>query len=167
MASGLKPLLLPRLVEERRKLEQQDVDAEQTSSLYEYHAFDSAPSSDVASPSPLTSSVSRTNHARLSVSASSSSLELQVAPPLLPPPPPCPDSNPASPTESLHATRPGKSLLPDVEEEPLEREEEEPATPPKYNDRGRGREIDFSDYCLCMFSCLPAASRLPPSTVSH
>ena len=132
MSSGLKPLLLPRLVEERRKLEQQDQDAEQVS-LY-YAAYDSS-SPDLASPSPSPSPFSRASHSRLS--GSSSSLELG--------PPPCSDS-PISPTESLHASRPGKSQLPDVEEEPLEKEEEEPAALPRHGDRDFG----FPDYCLCM-----------------
>jgi hypothetical protein len=35
-----------------------------------------------------------------------------------------------------------------VEEEPWEREEEEPATPPKHSDR----EFGFPDYCLCRCS---------------
>ncbi|KAK4154485.1 hypothetical protein C8A00DRAFT_42711 [Chaetomidium leptoderma] len=135
MSSGLKPLLLPRLVEERRKLEQQDTDGEQTSSCY---AYDSS-SSDLASPSPIASTFSRTNHLRLS--GSSSSLELTSSP--------CTDS-PASPTQSLHASRPSKSQLPDVLEEPSEREEEEPpATPPKHSDR----EFGFHDYCLCDVPC--------------
>ncbi|KAG7284628.1 hypothetical protein NEMBOFW57_009233 [Staphylotrichum longicolle] len=44
MSPGLKPLLLPRLVEERRKLEQHDLDTEQASLFY---AHDSSSSSDV------------------------------------------------------------------------------------------------------------------------
>jgi hypothetical protein len=132
MSSGLKPLLLPQLVEERKE-HQQDHDGEQTSL---YYAYDSS-SSDLASPSPITSTFSRTNHSRSS--GSSSSLEFTS--------PPCSDS-PSSPTQSLHASRPSKSQLPDVQEEPLEREEEGPATPPKHNDR----EFGFHDYCLCRWT---------------
>jgi hypothetical protein len=134
MSTGLKPLLLPRLVEERRKLGEQDDNGEQTPYYYTHNSS----SSDLASPSPITSTFSPTNHSALS--GSTSSLELI--------PPPCAD-NPSSPTQSLHATRPSKSQLPDVEEEPLEREEEEPVTPPKYTDR----EFGFHDYCLCDFPC--------------
>lgn len=130
MSTGLKPLLLPRLVEERRKLEEQDDTGDQTPYYYTHNSS----SSDLAAPSPITSVFSPTNHSALS--GSTSSLELI--------PPPCTE-NPSSPTQSLHATRPSKSQLPDVEEEPLEREEEEPATPPKYVDR----EFGFHDYCLC------------------
>jgi hypothetical protein len=137
MSSGLKPLLLPRLVEERRKLEHHDNDGEQTS-LYSTH--DSS-SSDLASPSPIASTFSRTNHSRLS--SSSSSLELTS--------PPCIDS-PVSPTQSLHTSRPSKAALPDVEEEPWEKEEEEPATPPKHSHR----EFGYPDYCLC--TCCRSAS---------
>lgn len=134
MSPGLKPLLLPRLVEERRKQEQVDHDGPGDQSVLYYPYDSSSSSSDLASPSPIASTFSRTNHSRLS--SSSSSLELTS--------PPYPDS-PASPTQSLHATRPSKSQLPDVQEEPLEREEEEPATPPKRADRDYG----FQDYCLC------------------
>jgi len=134
MSSGLKPLLLPRLVEERRKLEEHDDDAEPASL---YYTHDSS-SSDFAPPSPIASIFSRTNHSRLS--GSTSSLELIS--------PPCTDS-PASPTQSLHATRPSRPQLPDVEEEPVEREEEEPVTPPKHADR----EFGLHDYCLCDFPC--------------
>ncbi|AEO68549.1 uncharacterized protein THITE_2118098 [Thermothielavioides terrestris NRRL 8126] len=136
MSTGLKPLLLPRLVEERKKLESHhDNNEGDAASLY--YIYDSS-SSDLASPSPITSTFSRTNHSRLS--GSSSSLELGT--------PPCTDT-PASPAHSLHAIRPGKAQLPDVQEEPLEREEEEPATPPKDNDR----EFSFHDYCLCDVPC--------------
>lgn len=133
MSSGLKPLLLPQLVEERKRHQQHDHDGEQTSL---YYAYDSS-SSDLASPS-FTSTFSPTNHSRLS--GSSSSLELTS--------PPGSDS-PSSPTQSLHASKPSKSQLPDVQEEPLEREEEGPATPPKHNDR----EFGFHDYCLCRWPC--------------
>ncbi|KAK4120453.1 hypothetical protein N657DRAFT_683561 [Parathielavia appendiculata] len=135
MSSGLKPLLLPRLVEERRKLEQHESDGELTSLN---HIYDSS-SSDLTSPSPVASTFSRTNHSRFS--GSSSSLELTFHP--------CTDS-PASPTQSLHASRPSKAQLPDVEEEPPEREEEEePATPPKHVDR----EFGLPNYCLCDVPC--------------
>ncbi|KAK4096610.1 hypothetical protein N658DRAFT_511076 [Parathielavia hyrcaniae] len=140
MSSGLKPLLLPRLVEERRKLEQHEGDGELA---FLNHIYDSS-SSDLTSPSPIASTFSPTNHSRLS--GSSSSLELTS-----PPSPPCIES-PASPTQSLHASRPSKAQLPDVQEEPLERElgeEEEPATPPKHVDRDFG----FPDYCLCDVPC--------------
>lgn len=157
MSLGLKPLLLPRLVEERRKLDD-DLENQlppppqaQTQPLQHlqslYYAHDSS-SSDLASPSPVASTFSRSNHLRLS--GSSSSLELTTSPGT---------DSPASPTQSLHAARPSKSQLPDVAEEPLERDDEEAygehveedsqggplATPPRRNER----EFSFHDYCLC------------------
>ncbi|KAL2133762.1 hypothetical protein VTI74DRAFT_1744 [Chaetomium olivicolor] len=138
MSSGLKPLLLPRLVEERRKQElQQDSDGDQASLYY----TSASSSSDLASPcfpSPITSSFSRANNSRLSVS--SSSLELTT-------PPSC--DAPVSPTQSLHPARPNKLPLPDVEEEPHEKEEEGPSTPPKDS----ACDVGFFDYCLCDAPC--------------
>ncbi|KAK4145087.1 uncharacterized protein C8A04DRAFT_36021 [Dichotomopilus funicola] len=163
MSLGLKPLLLPRLVEERRKLND-DVEDQlppppppqaQAQPLQHpqspYYAHDSS-SSDLASPSPVASTFSRSNHLRLS--GSSSSLEL-ITPPGT--------ESPTSPTQSLHVARPSKSQLPDVAEEPLERDDEEAyrdhveedtrrgplATPPRRNER----EFSFHDYCLCDFPC--------------
>jgi hypothetical protein len=108
MAPKLKPLLLPQLVEARKKLElQQDDGSELTSAYYAYNSS----SSDLASPSPITSTPSRTGYPRFS--GSTSSLELAT--------PSCFDS-PASPTQPLHVSRNSKSPLPDVQEEPLERE---------------------------------------------
>jgi hypothetical protein len=133
MSPGLKPLLLPRLVEERRKLEQHDHDAEHASLPY---ARDSS-SSDLASLSPITAAFSPSSYSRFS--GSSSSLDLASLS--------CADS-PVSPSESIYASRPSKSPLPDVQEEPLEREEEEPCTPPKHNDH----DYEFPDYCLCAWS---------------
>lgn len=103
MSPKLKPLLLPQLVEARKKLDgQQDSDCPYSSS-----------SSDLASPSPITSTFSRTTaHTRFS--GSSSSLELTT--------PPCFDT-PASPSQSLHMGRNSLSLLPDVQEEPPEKED--------------------------------------------
>ncbi|KAK3306218.1 uncharacterized protein B0T15DRAFT_398164 [Chaetomium strumarium] len=129
MSSGLKPLLLPQLVEERKKLElHQDSLGESTSLYYNYNSS----SSDLTSPSPITSTFSRTNHLRSS--GSSSSLEFA--------------DSPASPAQSLHASRPSKSQLPDVQEE--EREEEEPTTPPRHDN---DHELGFQDYCLCDVPC--------------
>ncbi|KAL2150367.1 hypothetical protein VTH82DRAFT_6930 [Thermothelomyces myriococcoides] len=136
MSSGLKPLLLPRLVEEKRKLEEQEDGEREPTSLY--HCTHDSPSPDLTPPSPATSTFSRSHHYRLS--GSNSSLEVIS--------PPCTDS-PVSPTQSVHAVRPSRSQLPDVEEEPLEREEDEPTTPPKHSDRDFG----FFNYCLCDSPC--------------
>ncbi|KAL1838371.1 hypothetical protein VTJ49DRAFT_2712 [Mycothermus thermophilus] len=124
------------LVEERRKQELVDHDTEHT---HPYYLHDSS-SSDLTSPSPVTSTFSRTNHPRLPLSGSSSSLELTS--------PPYPDS-PVSPTHSLHATRPSKPQLPDVQEDPSERDDDEPVTPPR-QDTG---DFAFHGYCLCDAPC--------------
>jgi len=115
MSPKLKPLILPQLVEERRKLEVQQAVALTASTtittadadLSNVYYTTNSSSSDVASP--VTPTFSTRGHLRYS--SSTSSLEL---------PPACADS-PASPTQSAHKV--GKRLLPDVQEEPMEREE--------------------------------------------
>ncbi|KAL2270646.1 hypothetical protein VTJ83DRAFT_17 [Remersonia thermophila] len=144
MPSGLKPLLLPQLVEERRKKAQMDHETEHT---HPYYLYDSS-SSDLTLPSPVTSTFSRTNHPRLPFSGSSSSLELTS--------PPYPDS-PASPTHSLHATRPSKPQLPDVQEDPSERDDEESVTPPRQGTA----EFAFPNYCLCDTPCSHSNAYVP------
>ncbi|KAF3352525.1 hypothetical protein HYQ45_000591 [Verticillium longisporum] len=117
MSPKLKPLLLPQLVEERKKMEVQSHDAE-TDRHFAYYTHNSS-SSDVTSP--LTPTFSARGHMRYS--SSTSSLEL---PPML-----CADS-PVSPTLSSAASTSGppshkaaKRQLPDVQEEPMEREDED------------------------------------------
>ncbi|KAL2263359.1 hypothetical protein VTK26DRAFT_7080 [Humicola hyalothermophila] len=128
MSPKLKPLLLPQLVEAKRKLEGQNGSD---------YACNSS-SSDLASPSPIASTFSRTTvHSRFS--ASSSSLEL--------PTPPCFDS-PASPPQSVHVGGNSISLLPDVQEEPPEKED---GSVTAVVDDGYP---DFGLYdCLCDASC--------------
>ncbi|KAK4161709.1 hypothetical protein QBC43DRAFT_346413 [Cladorrhinum sp. PSN259] len=85
---------------------QQVEDQQQPYAFYTY----SSSSSDLASPSPVTSTFSRSSHGRFS--GSSSSLELT--------------ESPASPTQPSHVSnKPAKSPLPDVQEDPLEREDDE------------------------------------------
>jgi len=117
MSPKLKPLLLPQLVEERKRMEvqQSGQDGESTYTLY----TDNASSSDLNSPVTPTFS---SRHLRYS--SSSSSLEL------MPPCSSCSDS-PASPTQATHPSKPSKRQLPDVQEDPLEREEEGPAVTPE------------------------------------
>jgi hypothetical protein len=83
-------------------------------------------SSDVASP--VTPTFSTRGHLRYS--SSTSSLEL---------PPICTES-PSSPTQSSHKS--GKRQLPDVQEEPMEREDEDTILP---------EQFDLYD-CLCKYS---------------
>lgn len=130
MSPKLKPLLLPQLVEERRKLELQlDNGSEQTSFYYTY----SSSSSDIASPSPVTSTFSAAGPPKFRGCSSSSEFATS----------PCSES-PESPTPQLHANKPNKSPLPDVQEDPLEREDEDLTALPDHSDR----EFGLYD-CLC------------------
>ncbi|KAM0187226.1 hypothetical protein ACHAPQ_006583 [Fusarium lateritium] len=133
MSPQLKPLLLPQLVEERRKWEVQQVSPE-TDLSYVYYTTNSS-SSDVASPVTPTFSPGK-GHFRMS--SSTSSLDL----------PPQLNENPVSPTQSVH-TKPPMRSLPDVQEEPLELD----------NDNSDRKSLAPSDQfslydCLCM-SCPP------------
>ncbi|KAM0207694.1 hypothetical protein ACHAQI_007491 [Fusarium lateritium] len=133
MSPQLKPLLLPQLVEERRKWEVQQVSPE-TDLSYVYYTTNSS-SSDVASPVTPTFSPGK-GHFRMS--SSTSSLDL----------PPQLNENPVSPTQSVH-TKPPMRSLPDVQEEPLELD----------NDNSDRKSLALSDQfslydCLCM-SCPP------------
>lgn len=132
MAPTLKPLLLPQLVEARKKLElQQDDEGELVSVYYAYNSS----ASDLASPSPISSTFSRTGLPRFS--GSTSSLELATPSFFDSPPPP-------TQTQPLHGSRNSKPLLPDVQEEPLERDAEDA---PAAFDHGYH---DFGLYdCLC------------------
>ncbi|KAF4449740.1 hypothetical protein F53441_7035 [Fusarium austroafricanum] len=132
MSPKLKPLLLPQLVEDRRKWEVQQVSPE-TDLSYVYFTTNSS-SSDVASPITPTFSPGK-GHFRMS--SSTSSLDL----------PPQLNETPVSPAQSV-STKPPMRSLPDVQEEPLEPEHD------NTNNRISLAPSDqFSLYdCLCM-SC--------------
>ncbi|KAF4988988.1 hypothetical protein FGRMN_9424 [Fusarium graminum] len=131
MSPQLKPLLLPQLVEERRKWEVQQVSPE-TDLSYVYYTTNSS-SSDVASPVTPTFSPGK---AHFRMSSSTSSLDL----------PPQLNDNPVSPTQSVQTKVPMRSL-PDVQEEPLELDND--------NRKSLAPSDQFSLYdCLCM-SCPP------------
>jgi hypothetical protein len=132
MSPQLKPLLLPQLVEERRKWEVQQVSPE-TDLSYVYYTTNSS-SSDVASPVTPTFSPGK-GHFRMS--SSTSSLDL----------PPQLNENTVSPTQSVH-TKPPMRLLPDVQEEPLELDND------NSNRKSLAPSDQFSLYdCLCDNSC--------------
>ncbi|TVY50051.1 hypothetical protein LOCC1_G000111 [Lachnellula occidentalis] len=108
MSSNLKPLLLPQLVEERRKRESiLDSDMDVASS-----SFYSQTSSTSEIPSPVASTFSNRGHLRYSSSTSSIESTYQN---------PTTDS-PSSPTFTISKT--SKRSLPDVQEEPQERDED-------------------------------------------
>jgi hypothetical protein len=139
MSPRLKPLLLPQMVEDRRKWEVQQVSPE-TDLSYVYYTTNSS-SSDVASPLTPTFSPAK-GHFRMS--SSTSSLDL----------PPQLNESPISPTQSIH-TKPPMRSLPDVQEEPLEPEHNIHHDDDDDADRNSLAPSDqFSLYdCLCM-SCL-------------
>ncbi len=125
----LKPLLLPQLVEERRKVE--DGPAMEDEYPYISRTTNSS-TSDIISP--ITPTFSARGHFRGSSSTSSLDLSfLQI------------QDGPTSPThQSL--TQPSKRPLPDVQEEPLDREVESVESRPSIAD-------DFGLYsCLCKYS---------------
>jgi len=136
MSPRLKPLLLPQLVEEKRKLE---LELQQAAEDEHEHGPEHAvayythnrSSPDIASPSPVTPTSARA-HSRFPGSASSLT---SVS-----------SDSPASPAQSVHPTnKSSKSQLPDVQEEPLEREEEDATVLPDYREPRPG----LYD-CLCM-----------------
>lgn len=107
MSPKLKPLLLPQLVEERRKRESMtDSETDLSLSLYTQNSA----TSEV--PSPVTPTFSTRGHLRYPSSASSieSSFHNSVT------------ESPSSPT--FVGPKAGKRSLPDVQEEPHEREED-------------------------------------------
>lgn len=110
MSAKLKPLLLPQLVEERRKFEEQysDLPDNEMDHQFVYYTTNSS-CSDVASP--ITPTFSTRGHVRYS--SSTSSLDLAPA---------CYNESPSSPTSTTH-TKSSKRSLPDVQEEPFERDE--------------------------------------------
>ncbi|KAK4184145.1 hypothetical protein QBC35DRAFT_67139 [Podospora australis] len=157
MSPQLKPLLLPQLVEERKFQEQQQLQHQQSQlqlqlqhqqqvegadqQQYAFYTYNSS-SSDLASASPVTPTFSRaSSHPRYSTS--SSSLDIS-------------DNSPASPTQPTHVTgKPSKSPLPDVQEDPLEREEDGGAMIVQDLEDG-----DLGWYgCLCDSSCSCAMSQ--------
>ncbi|KAB5585075.1 hypothetical protein GE09DRAFT_13948 [Coniochaeta sp. 2T2.1] len=109
---ALKPLLLPQLVEQRRQhetlVQQGAADADQT---FIYYTHNSSSSSDIGSRSPVTPTFSR-GHSRYS--GSTSSLE-QLSSSYT--------ESSASPTQATNSIKNGKSLLPDVQEDPLREDE--------------------------------------------
>lgn len=126
MSPKLKPLLLPQMVEDKRKLEllqqlQQQQQIQQPHQQYPYAPSDVDPSfmysshtsssSDLHSQSPGASAFSRS---QLRYSGSCSSLEMISSPTMEIPTSPAP---PAHPSKNL-------SHLPDVQEDPSEREDD-------------------------------------------
>lgn len=108
----LQPLLLPQLVEARRSQEQREVDTD----LFDLAASVHTRASSISSlPSPVTPTFSLRSQSRYASSMSS----FDPASPVL-------KSSPSasSPIDNLEDSYHGKRSLPDVKEEPLERDED-------------------------------------------
>ncbi|RBQ73043.1 hypothetical protein FVER14953_03217 [Fusarium verticillioides] len=143
MSPRLKPLLLPQLLEERRKWEVQQVSPE-TDLSYIYYTTNSS-SSDITSPITPTFSPGK-GHFRMS--SSTSSLDL----------PPQLNDTPVSPTQSVH-TKPPMRSLPDVQEEPIEPEHSTTDNTESTNRYSLAPSDQFSLYdCLCDNLCEPRNS---------
>lgn len=138
MSPQLKELLLPQFVQDRKSSAMDEVSAglEACDLSYVYYTTDSS-SSDIASP--LTPTFSSRGGVPLRYSSSTSSLEL----------PALPQEGPASPI-AQHAAASKSSIrqLPDVQEEPLEREQDYDEE--EYDDDDDDNLSDtFGMYCLC------------------
>ncbi|KAM0255350.1 hypothetical protein ACHAQJ_005870 [Trichoderma viride] len=143
MSPQLKELLLPQFVQDRKSAMDETVAGLEACDLsYVYYTTNSS-SSDVASP--LTPTFSNRG-VPLRYSSSTSSLEL----------PPVQQEGPTSPV-AQHAAASKSSIrqLPDVQEEPLEREEEEEEE--DYDDDDMSD--NFGMYCLCKFGASIIARR--------
>ena len=110
MSPMLKPLLLPQLVEERRKRESMEQMSDSEMDLSSSFHTQNLSASDI--PSPITPTFSNRGHLRYPSSASSteSTYHSSVS------------DSPSSP--SFVGSKTGKRSLPDVQEEPHERDED-------------------------------------------
>ncbi|KAG9256535.1 uncharacterized protein F5Z01DRAFT_476724 [Emericellopsis atlantica] len=112
MATSIRPLLLPQKVEAERQRIDQMYHPNIEEDLFPYSSYTTnSSSSDIVSP--VTPTFSTRGHFR--GSSSSSSLDLSFSQH---------QENPASPTQPLTTKQSKRQLLPDVQEEPYEREEE-------------------------------------------
>ncbi|KAI2610756.1 uncharacterized protein GGS25DRAFT_162951 [Hypoxylon fragiforme] len=143
MSPSLRPLQLPLLVEERRRKEEEEA-AQREAEVdvpYNFYTTDSY-SSDTTSP--VTPTFSARGHLRCSSSMSSFDLTTVVS-----------SDSTSSPTQT--AQNSGKRVLPDVEEEPIE-----------YDDDSDSDYDDASDselyQCLCDEPCIHRDTDLMQST---
>lgn len=113
MSPGLKPLLLPQLVEERKRRESLSDSTELD--LSSSYLTQNSSATDVSAPVTPTFSLSPRGHARYS--SSTSSLDLSSMHPTTG----VADSGPSSPT-FIGTTKSSKRSLPDLQEEPQELE---------------------------------------------
>ncbi|KAH7366966.1 hypothetical protein B0T11DRAFT_325269 [Plectosphaerella cucumerina] len=135
MSPKLKPLLLPQLVQERKKM---DVHAVETDGdrQYVYYTHNSS-SSDVGSP--VTPTFSTRGHQRYS--SSTSSIDV---PPLCADSPVSPMPPPSAPLSAPQSHKSALRQLPDVQEDPMEREYEETIASDQFD----------LYHCLCDGHCI-------------
>ena len=112
MPTKLKPFLLPKLVEARRSEESKDIDMDSPDLSNSHHTPNSTASE---LPSPVTPTFSLRAHARHDSPASSFDLAFQTV---------GKGASPPSSIEVLESYQTGLRSLPDVKEEPLERDED-------------------------------------------
>ncbi|ROT40431.1 hypothetical protein SODALDRAFT_272836 [Sodiomyces alkalinus F11] len=137
MSPKLKPLLLPQLVEERKRMEvyqQFDMDDDRQ---YVYYTHNSS-SSDITSP--VTPTFSAKGHLRCSSSTSSLDVPIMLDTPASP----CTPSAPVPSLTPAPALVSSKRQLPDVEEEPAERDDQDTVV---------SDQFDLYD-CLCDDPCV-------------
>lgn len=155
MSPKLKPLLLPRLVEQRRNhetlVQQGTGEVDQTFVYYSQRL--SSSSSDLASPSPETPTFSLSrSHSRYS--DSTSSLEQYNEGTASPISASVPTLGQQTGNGNAITTKPSKSVLPDVQEDPVREDEE--LTPPVGGNDNNG----LYD-CLCDEPCTHRESESP------
>ncbi|KAL8403934.1 hypothetical protein RB594_008985 [Gaeumannomyces avenae] len=163
MSSRLKPLFLPQLVE-RRKVQQQRQEELEQAYIY---VVDNNSSSDIASPVTPTFS-QRGGHVRYS--SSTSSLDLAQSSPCLSDSVSSPASSTTSHAPSASPVTPGapvsktpKRLLPDVQEDPLERDDVDDTVLPLYESPDGSEILDNGSYCLCSEPCDHGSASQPNS----
>ena len=139
MSRQLIPLLLPQRVENRKVLEVHQ-HAPDSDLSHVYYTTNNSSASDVATP--LTPTFSPRGHYRFS--SSTSSLDL----------PPQLQDTPSSPVSQQSSSKPPKSQLPDVQEEPTE--------PPMESVEHDDDTIPANTFGL--YSCLCKLSRKPSSS---
>ena len=127
MPKILEPLLLPQIVRARRSLEQSEVDVDLTDLTTGPFLTRDSSVSDLSTP--VTPTFSLRGHSRYGSSISSTDT---TSPTMRTP------SNGPPPPDNIDDLYPGKRSLPDVKEEPIEREEEE-------IERGPGAHHDDDD----------------------
>ncbi|KAI0885043.1 uncharacterized protein GGS22DRAFT_137709 [Annulohypoxylon maeteangense] len=144
MSPRLRPLQLPLLVEERRKREEEEAAQREleVDVPYNIYTVDSY-SSDATSP--VTPTFSARGHLRCSSSMSSFDLATVAS-----------SDSPSSPTQTAQSS--GKRVLPDVEEEPIE-----------FEDEFEDSDVDYDDaselyHCLCDEPCIHRDTDLVQST---